>query len=48
MRGFSERGPALEHLINVMRLVMRHIFHLEMHIEVRKLRVASWPMPLGR
>jgi len=43
----AERHAALEHLVDMVRFVVRHVFHLKMHVEVRKLRMAAGAVPLG-
>ena len=44
----SERHAALEHLVDMVRFVVPHVFHLKMHVEVWKVRMAAGAMPLGR
>jgi hypothetical protein len=47
MRHLSERQAALEHLVDMMRFVVPHIFHLKMHVEMRKLWMPAGAVPLG-
>jgi len=42
----SERDAALEHLIDVMRFVVGHVFDLEMYVVEGKLGVPAATMPL--
>ena len=45
MGQFSERHAPLEQLVNVVGLVVGHIFDLEMHVIVRELRVPGFTVP---
>jgi hypothetical protein len=44
----SERYAALEHLVDVVRFVVPHVLHLQMHVEMWKFRMAAGAVPLGR
>ena len=46
MRDFTERGAALEHLVDVMGLMVGHVLDLEVDVVVRKLRVTPLSMPV--
>ena len=47
VRQLAERHPALEQLVDVVRLVVRHVLHLEVQVVVRELRVPRLAVPLG-
>src|SRR5579872_1334802 len=47
MGHFAKRRAALEHLIDVVGLVVPHVFHLKMDVVVRKIRVPSGAMPFS-
>ena len=44
----AQRDAALEYLVEVVRLVVSHVFDLEVDVVVRELGVRALPMPLGR
>ena len=47
VRHFAKWDAALEHLVDMMRFVVAHIFDLKMNVKMGELRMATRAMPVG-
>ena len=48
VRQLTQRHSSLEQLIDVVRLVMRHVLHLEVHVVALEFGVLPLAVPVGR